>query len=195
MPLALYHRELILLAAGQCPACILIGINAIRNSNEGLRAKADQPRRYIQEVDGFVSDVVKNLTNQIYLQLDALDDALPLFRQASQEAEIARNMSVSLLSNLEKELASVPETLRSLPWWDRYTLNHYLRRSKTAYFTKYLTFLRNNESKIRFFAESIHVVADNLLTLIEYVSWYRRHQVCTLSTHFSSLSLNFWMNS
>lgn len=163
-------------------------INTIRNYNEGLRAKADQPRRYIQEVDGFVSDVVKNLTNQIYLQLD---DALPLFRQASQEAEIARDMSVSLLYNLDKELVSVPETLRSLPWWDRYTLNHYLRRSTTAYFTKYLTFLRDNESKIRFFAESIHIVADNLLTLIEYVSWYRRHQVCTLFTHCLSLSLNF----
>lgn len=148
----------------------------MRSDNIGRKAFHVDPWQSIQEVDNFISETVKNFTG--YLLKD-LEQALPELQVASTEAEAARTLAISILLEIDSEKARVVQTLRDLPWWDRFTFAHFLEQSCTSYFREYLKFFDNHGPIIRYYVESIQIVADNILMLIEYVLWYRRRQVCS----------------
>lgn len=139
--------------------------HSLRTDDVGRKALQDNRWRYIQEVDSFVTGTVHNFTSKV---LADLEDVLPDLQAASIDAEMARTLAVSLLPELDDEKARVAQTLRDLPWWDRITFAHLVKRSRTSYFREYQNFFDTNEPIIRFYAESVQIVADNLLMLIDY---------------------------
>lgn len=153
---------------------LLENTHSLRTDYLGQKAFQTNPSLYIQEIDNFVSGTVKNLTRNL---LGEFEYILPNLQQSSAEVETARSFARTLLLNLDNEKARISKSLRNIPWWDRFTLSHYFERSRTYYFTGYSKFLAENEPAIRFYAEGVQIVADNLLMLIDYVSWYRTRQV------------------
>lgn len=140
----------------------------------GIKAFQNNPWRYTQEVDSFVTAIVKIFTSQV---LKDLEDARPDFEAASTEAETSRTLAISLLVELDTEKDRVIRTLRDLPWWDRFTLAHFFKQSRTSYFREYSKFFDDHEAMIRLYVEWVQIVADNLLMLKDYADWYRIRQV------------------
>lgn len=158
---------------------LLNATHSLRDSEIDRKAFQNDPWRYIQEVDDFVSETVKNFTGKLLVQFE---DILPVVQEASSEAEIVRTMATSLLLQIDNEKSRVAQTLRDLPWWDRFTLIYLLKGSRTSYFNEYSKLLADKEPRFRIYAEGIHIVADNLLMIMDYIIWYRSRQVSYITT-------------
>lgn len=153
---------------------LLDSAHTLLTDDMGLKASTNNPWRYTQEVDNFVTTTVKNFTGKV---LKSLGTSLPDILKVSTEAEMARTSAISLLVELDTEKSRVMGTLCDLPWWDRFTPAHSFRRSPTSYFREYSKFFDDHEAMIRLYVEWVQIVADNLLMLKDYADWYRIRQV------------------
>ncbi|KAJ6482867.1 hypothetical protein C8R47DRAFT_1132953 [Mycena vitilis] len=84
-------------------------------------------------------------------------------------------LNVSIIGSeldLESELARVDRNYKDLPWWDSWTIDHWLGTSGTAQLGAYLQFFRREEQTFRALATASSALQDNIVGLREYCIWY-----------------------
>ncbi|KAJ7147320.1 hypothetical protein C8R46DRAFT_1130010 [Mycena filopes] len=120
------------------------------------------------------TDSILNATvGQIVAKMNTVcETVLEESKRATPLALNASSLGAELALGLDGELVRVHNALNRLPWWDTWTLDHWMGMSRSYRHRAYLRFFEDEQQVLRLLVTEASYIYDNLADLNHYCLWY-----------------------